>query len=129
MVSKYDKLRGLPETDNRIWNRCGLSESEWEALTPEERVVHCNRQTKCEHKANLHDWPVDLRDSYSHDPYFHTAHMDVCRRWGIRQPARWEIECNCQMCLSNIGLTDEDRPRKVNEEEVRRKWQDKLGAQ
>ena len=34
----------------------------------------------CTHKVNINDWPIDLRDSYSHDPYFHTAHMEPCQR-------------------------------------------------
>jgi hypothetical protein len=129
-MSKYDKLAGKQESegDGRIWNRYGLSESEWSALSPTERVVHYNRMNKCEHKANMHDWPPDLRDSYSYDPYFHTAHMDPCKRWGIKPPARWAIECDCQMCLGKFGLTEEDLPRKVNEEAVRLKWQKKFAG-
>lgn len=88
----------------RLWNRYGLSEEEWAALSPEERVLHYNRQNVCEHKADIHSWPKDLVDSYSNDPYFHTAHMDECHRWGIPHPGRWSIPCQCQMCLGMIGI-------------------------
>ena len=62
------------------FDRYGMAETEWAALTPDQRVVHYNRwrstHTRCDHVANLHDWPVDLRESYSFDPYSHTAHME-----------------------------------------------------
>jgi hypothetical protein len=82
------------------WNRYGMSGSEWDALQPEERVVHYNRNLsgRCEHKANLSDWPVDLRDSYSHDTYFHTAHMETCQKPKVQMK-----DCPCQMCRGRIG--------------------------
>lgn len=123
MASKFDRMAGKQESDNRIWNWCGLSESEWTALSPAERVIHFNRLNICEHKANLHNWPPDLRDSYSQDPYFHMAHMDPCKRWGIKPPERWAIECMCQMCAGKIGISREEDPGyKINEERVREKW-------
>lgn len=134
-MSKYERLAGKQEmeSDGKVWNRYGFSELEWAAMTTQEREIHYNRQKKCEHPYEYDgpSWsnetiPESLRTAYSHNPYFHTAHMDPCKRWAIKPPARWAIECNCQMCLGNFGLTDEDKPRKVNEEAVRLKWQQKF---
>jgi len=139
MASKYDQiLAGTRAHDKRrnggdphqeprpiTSNRYGFSESEWAALTPEERVIHYNRQGICEHKANLFDWPPDLRDSYSHDPYFHTAHMIPCQRWGIKAPQRNSIVCECQMCLLQIGI-ERGTEHRVNTEAVREKWRKKF---
>lgn len=126
MPSKYDKLAGKEEMgDGRIWNRYGFSESEWLAMTTEQREVHYTRQRKCEHPYE-YDGPSwsggtnleSLRTSYSHDPYFHTAHMAPCKRPG---------ECDCQMCLMKIGISrDQDKGYKVNEEKVRAKWREKF---
>jgi hypothetical protein len=88
-----------PNLFEKTWNRHGLTEAEWSALTPEDRVVHYNRNCSCEHKANIHDWPVDLRESYSFDPYFNTAHMEVCQR-----PKVSIKDCPCQMCKARIGV-------------------------
>jgi hypothetical protein len=83
------------------WDYYGLTKEQWEAMAPIERVVHYNRNLPrgCTHKANIADWPVDLIDSYSHDPYFHTAHMEPCQR-----PAVSMKECPCQMCRGRIGI-------------------------
>lgn len=132
MTSKFDKLnkaREDPGIPGKTYNRYGMTEKEWEDIGTTDRVVHYNRQNVCEHKANMHDWPPDLRESYSMDPYFHTAHMEPCKRWGIKPPQRWGIDCACNMCLGKFGLTEEDMPRKVNEEAVRLKWQQKFRAE
>lgn len=100
-MSRYNKLSKVSESDfsEMTWTRQGLSETEWKKLTPEERVIHYNRNSACEHKANLHDWPPDLREAYSFDPYFHTPHMEPCQR-----PALSIDECPCQMCSLKIGI-------------------------
>jgi hypothetical protein len=58
------------------WDRYGLSEDQWNALEPIERVTHYNRHLpdKDSPKANIAEWPIDLVDSFSHDPYAHTVH-------------------------------------------------------
>lgn len=135
MPSKYDKLAGKRESDGKVWDRYGLSESEWRALGTQEHEVHYNRQRVCEHPYVFDgpSWsngtnPESLRTAYGFDPYFHTAHMDPCLRWRIPPPGRWDVECACQMCLGKFGLTDDERPRKVNEEAVRKKWKERLTA-
>lgn len=136
MPSKYDKLAGKKdESESRIWNRYGFTELEWAALKTEQREVHYNRQKRCDH-AYTYDgpkWssgtnPESLRTAYSFNPSFHMAHMEPCKRWGIKPPERWSIECDCQMCLMKIGINQED-VKKVNVEAVRLKWRKKLGME
>jgi len=98
-VTGYAELANKNTALEQIWDRYSLSEEEWAALSKEERVIHYNRQNICEHKATAFDWPVDLRESYSMDPYFHTAHMDRCRR-----PQVSIDECPCPMCVMKIGI-------------------------
>lgn len=82
-----------------VWKRCGLTEDEWNQLTEGERIIHYNRQNICEHKTSVDEWPDDLKEAYSHDPYFHTAHMIKCER-----PEKTIDECPCQMCVMKIGI-------------------------
>lgn len=51
---------------------------EWLNLTPEQRVIHYNRNlpVNCPHTARLGDWPKDLQESYSFDPYAHVSHSE-----------------------------------------------------
>lgn len=88
-----------PKPFSRKWDRYGLSEAEWGALSPAERVIHYNRHLprNCNHPANIADWPVDLRESYSRDPYFHTAHLQPCVR-------KTDPKCKCETCVAKIGI-------------------------
>lgn len=74
-----------------------ITEVEWEKLSPEERVIHYNRNLSvgCTHKANLHDWPVDMRESYSFDPYAHTVHTIL---HSISEM------CECNNCVHDMGI-------------------------
>ena len=76
-----------------------MEQSEWLALTPEQRVIHYNRNCSCEHKASPANWPADLIEGFSFDPYFHTAHLQTCER-----PVKSINECECQMCLGKFGI-------------------------
>lgn len=94
----------------------------WTDLTSEQREIQYNRDRKCKHEYTYSgpDYAPDLRESFSFDPYFHTAHMDPCARYGTPPPSRWSIDCECQMCVGKIGVP-EDQMGKVNEERVRAK--------
>ena len=83
----------------------------WEDLTAEQREIHYNRVRPCNHEY-VYPMPDDqrLREAYSFDPYFHTAHMEPCTR--LSNP--FEL-CECQMCVLKIGIPitsrfKEDRP-------------------
>jgi len=109
-MSKYEQMakKGQEqEGDGKVWDRYGLSEKEWAALTMEQRETHYNRNRKCEHPYEYKgietepgvfykcdDW--SLQEQYSHDPYFHTAHMIRCRK-------KDDPKCDCQMCANKIG--------------------------
>ena len=128
-MSKYDQMlkKNQTEGDGKIWNRYGLTESQWGQLTTEERELQYQRADVCEHpyKFDGPEWssdtrPYSLRTAYSFDPYFHTAHMDKCLR-----PA----ECFCQMCANKIGIPrDMDKPR-VDAERVRQKLKQRFQNQ
>jgi hypothetical protein len=103
--SKYDQVAEGPAFKS---NRYGLSDSEWAALSVEEREIHYNRQRVCEHPY-VYDGPdpddtseTSLRRAYSFDPYFHTAHM---------LPHSVELFfkglCKCQTCLGKFGIVRE----------------------
>lgn len=108
-MSKYDQmLKNNQEPEGKVWDRYGLSESEWSALTTEQREVHYARQAVCDHPYEYkgietepgvfhirEDW--SLREEYSHDPYFHTPHMFSCRK-------KTDSKCDCQMCANKIGI-------------------------
>lgn len=51
----------------------------WIKLTPHQRVLHYNRNLphNCDHKANLDEWPIDLREPFSFDPYAHIDHTII----------------------------------------------------
>lgn len=76
----------------------GLSELAWEGLTPEERVIQYNRHLPvgCDHPADIKSWPEGLRESFSHDPYFHTAHM-------VPHGVDVDVPCECQTCEGHFG--------------------------
>jgi hypothetical protein len=81
-----------------------MSKSEWYALTTEEREIHYNRNRPCEHEYKYPEWVYALigdrlREEFSYDPYFNTAHMIPCQR-----PVKSVEECPCQMCVERIGL-------------------------
>lgn len=82
--------------------KAGAHQAWWMALSPLERVVHYNRNLPkgCTHKASLLDWPVELREAYSFDPYAHTAHL---------RPHKSVSDCDCQTCDAKFGLI-RDRP-------------------
>lgn len=119
--SRYEELANVSES---VWNRYGLTESQWAQLTTEEREIHYGRSDACEHPYRYDgpDWsgdtgPYSLRTAYSFDPYFHSAHMDKCLR-----PA----ECFCQMCANKIGISRDMDKSRIDEEQVREKWRKKL---
>jgi hypothetical protein len=92
------------------WLRYGLTDLAWNDLSPIERVEHYNRQLPirgCNHKANFFEWPEELRDCYSRDPYFHIAHMEICSH---------KTDCYCQMCANRIG---HPRPKRVVSDRVK----------
>lgn len=99
-----------------------ISEAEWKTLSPEERVIHYNRNLPqgCTHKANLHDWAPDLREAYSLDPYAHTVHTLEHTVSGFLSGT-----CECNACVSDAGMERgspfEHKKRKAREnQEVRR---------
>lgn len=103
--SKFERLSGNGNgagSDQPVSfsaDRYGFSEAGWTALTTEQREVHYNRSRSCEHKY-VYGGPadaVDLRESWSFDPYAHTAHMEPCVR-----PRK--LPCSCQVCAGKIGL-------------------------
>lgn len=111
-------MKNLFEKTESIWSDKWMSRAEWGAMTPEQRVIHSNRNLPpgCDHKANLLDWPESLQEAYSYDPYFHTTHMmphDVKKFF--------MGTCECQMCVQKIGIEVGNEIRKVNEEQVREK--------
>lgn len=113
-MSRYDEMLKKQEAgDGKVWNRFGMSESEWSALTMEQREVHYERQRTCNHPYEYpgietepgvfykgEDW--SLKDQYSHDPYFHTAHMFPCRK-------KTDPKCDCQMCAQKFGIARDGR--------------------
>lgn len=106
--SRYEELAS-PELPEKVWNRYGFSETEWAALTVEQREIHYNRLVICEHPYVYRGpFPDDvsetsLRYAYSFDPYAHTAHMFPCRK-------KDDSKCDCQMCAQQIGI-ERTRPR------------------
>lgn len=90
---------GDDEPSGPVFDRYGMSEKAWLALTPEQRVTHYNRLVECEHKADIESWPVELRESYSFDPYFHVAHSTVHTAKGF-----FDATCECQSCVNDIGI-------------------------
>lgn len=76
--------------------------TEWNMLTPTQRVIHYNRNLKpgCTHKANLLDWPEDLREAYSFDPYAHVSHYDEHHT----KEKFFAGTCECNGCTKNVGL-------------------------
>lgn len=79
----------------------GLSRAQWYDMTPVQRVTHYNRQNKCEHVLDIESWPELLRESWSYDPYTHTAHM-------IAHKPQDET-CTCQGCDLKIGISRETK--------------------
>ncbi len=79
-----------------------MSLADWKALTPFQRVLHYNRTLRhgCTHEANLMDWPEDLREEYSFDPYAHVSHSDVVHT----AEAFFEGTCECNGCVKNVGI-------------------------
>jgi hypothetical protein len=93
----------------------------WKALSIAERVIHANRNriAECQHATDAMDWPEDLRLSYSHDPYFHTSHLDPCFK-------STGVSCDCQMCLLQIGVERGTESRRVNPDKVRKTLNEKM---
>jgi len=79
-------------------NYYGLTKLGWYGLTPEERVIHYNRQNVCEHKADIRAWPELLREQYSLDPYANTPHLSPHKRQ--------DKTCACQTCIGQFGKLD-----------------------
>lgn len=79
----------------------GGHQQSWMDLTPEQRVLHYNRNLPkgCTHKASLFDWPVELRHAFSFDPYFHVAHGMPHTAAGF-----FSGTCECEACVNDIGL-------------------------
>lgn len=90
----FEKVETRPVTDYY-----GLSAADWRALTPDQRVVHYNRYKRCEHAADLFSWPVELREEYSHDPYFNTPHLLV-----HSVELFFRGLCECQTCAGKFGI-------------------------
>lgn len=100
--------------EGKTWSRYGLTELGWNSLSAEEREIHYNRQKVCDHPYFYPGIEGDilderLREEYSHDPYFQTAHMTKCER-----PEKSIDECQCQMCAQRIGIPPDQRRRKVS---------------
>jgi hypothetical protein len=127
--SKYDQMQNQDAIKFSA-NRYGLSEKEWDALTMEQREIHYNRQNVCEHPYVYPGIAGDksddrLREAYSHDPYFHTAHMIPCKR-----PMLSINQCDCQMCSQKIGIirdSADDKP-KVDIDKLRRRIVQRLSS-
>lgn len=115
MKTKYERL---VEKSESIWSDRWMSLSDWNAMTPEQRVIHSNRNLPdgCNHTADLSTWSAPLQSEYSFDPYFHTPHMmshDIKKFF--------MGTCECQTCVLRMGIEDGKEIRKVNEEQVREK--------
>lgn len=102
-MSKYENMlkKNSEPPDGKLWDRYGLSENEWRNLSVEQREIHYNRLERCNHPYAYPGVAGDLsndllQEPYSHDPYFHTAHMEPCQK---------PNECFCQMCANKIGLS------------------------
>jgi hypothetical protein len=122
MKSKYEQL-ATGEKPEKVWDRYGLTFSAWKELTPQQREIHYERhralKSDCDHPYEFQPIPgYDdiLRDSYSFDPYFHTAHMithDVAKFF--------EGTCVCQTCILGFGIERGTEKRKLNEEQIKEK--------
>lgn len=115
MKTRYERLA---EKSESIWSDKWMSLPDWNALTPEQRVIHYqrNRVPGCDHSAESGVWPEPLRVEYSFDPYAHIQHMmphDIKKFF--------MGTCECQTCVLRMGIEDGKEIRKVNEEQVREK--------
>lgn len=99
------------EPEGPKFNRYGLSEMEWNALTPEQRIIHYERHKPkdCDHPFVYQHTDELLFDAQSHDPYHNTPHM---------RPHSIELfykgQCECQTCVGGYGIPRDEQPRKVN---------------
>lgn len=121
----FEEIGGRPES-----SRCyyGMTAAEWNALSTEEREIHYNRNRPngCDHpytypgiEGNIDD--DRLRDQYSHDPYFHTAHM-----LPHSVEAFFSGTCECQTCAGKFGIPRENEERRMSKKKVCEKLTQKL---
>lgn len=95
-------------SDMVVWNRYGLSELEWAALTTEQRELHYERYRKkymtCNHPYKYKGVAGDLnddrlRETDSFDPYAHTLHDEPHTVSGF-----FNGTCKCNGCINGTGL-------------------------
>lgn len=95
--------RDVGQDQKRDWRKeAMMSLTEWAILTPQQRVIHYNRNlvAGCPHEANIMDWPEDLWDSFSFDPGAHVSHIDIKHTVAAFKAGT----CECDGCLKNVGL-------------------------
>ncbi len=92
-----DTLEELGATTNKDLNG---HPDWWLSLSAQQREIHYNRNRTAEQPEYVYPGVAGdkhddrLRESYSFDPYAHTAQMIP------HQPP----DCDCQMCLLQIGI-------------------------
>lgn len=78
----------------------------WHSLSAEERIAHYKRRLPCECAFKPEEWPIDLREVYSFDPYSHTRHD---RHESVHTPAGFFAgTCECNDCVNGTGLLGND---------------------
>jgi hypothetical protein len=100
MASKFGNSAEVDEPVGPRYDYYGMSQAEWYALTPEQRVTHYNRVKACDHVCDMASWPPDLVLGYSYDPAAHTPHMIP--------HLPFNADCVCQMCDLKIGIEREN---------------------
>lgn len=101
--SKFEELAGYSEP---LRNYYGLTQTEWYALTPQERIIHYNRNrpADCDHPFVYrgiagHVDDDRLLEAQSFDPYANTPHMFPHSVEKYRAGT-----CDCQTCDGKFGL-------------------------
>lgn len=119
--SRYQNLATEADASPPI-SYYGLTKAEWYGMTPEQRIVHYNRNCPCEHpfvyhgiEGNVND--ERLLDQQSLDPYANTSHS---------RPHSVELFfqglCICQTCEGKFGIPrDQDRRKAVDSDVLREK--------
>lgn len=115
--SRYDELAKPPLT-----TRYGLTETEWAALSPDERAVHYNRQHVCDHPY-VYTGPDNdqIKLSWSFDPYAHTDHMLPHSVEGF-----FAGTCECQTCVGKFGIPRDQEKRRVDAGKLRERLKELL---
>lgn len=96
-MTKLDFGNRASDLGLEVFNYYGLTPAAWEALSTQQREIHYNRNRgDVGEYVYPHEDPA-LREAFSHDPYFYTAHMLPHTRDGF---------CECQTCVGKFGIME-----------------------